>query len=470
MATIGKEVLQQQATEFAAIIDEGFAPASDIVSIQNGQRGASAEAARRWRMTVRGVHYRLESIRRNGFEHIISAAIERYNERKAAEPLREAVRVEMDALEEHRLTREVNRLRAQNKDLLERLANAGDLAASLEGVAEPLEPVSFQRVSKERHQPETALLVLSDLQWGETIDLAVMDGLNSYNPDIARARLARVFAAWADLLTVHWAGPSPERIILALAGDLVSGEIHEELAKTNGLLSIPALRDAAAHICAGIRLLHDALPDAKIDIISVPGNHGRTTRKPESKLYAAHSYDTLCADIVELEFRECGKLPAWLTMWKPSSGDALIWVYGYRVLITHGDRIGSRGGAGFVGTAATVARGFKKLVMDYAGRGITLDFIICGHFHTALQLEEGICNGALPGPSEYSRDLRFRPRPAVQAFITMHPRRGVTQIRWADAGDPAEGDLYAPKAPPVDTKPRFRIPAIGEGAAWLTGS
>lgn len=464
-------VLKQQAEEYAAIIDQGFIPSSDLLSIHQGGPSAHKEAAARWGMTIRGVQYRLDSIRRAGLSHIIDAAIERYAERKAGKPMppKDYAKVEhvhqIDAVEEHRLAREVNRLRQQNKELLERLATAGDFSAALDGVAEPLEPVSFQRVTGGKHQPETAILVLSDLQWGETIDLAVMDGLNSYNPDIARARLARVFASWADLLTRHWAGPPPERIILALAGDLISGEIHEELAKTNGLLSIPALRDAAAHICAGIRLLHDALPDAKIDIISVPGNHGRTTKKPESKLYAAHSYDTLCADIVELEFRESGKLPAWLTMWKPSSGDALIWVYGYRVLITHGDRIGSRGGAGFVGTAATVARGFKKLVMDYAGRGLTLDFIICGHFHTALQLEEGICNGCLPGPSEYSRDLRFRPRPAVQAFITMHPRRGVTQIRWVDAGDPSEGDLYAPKAPPIDTKPRFRIPAIGERAA-----
>jgi hypothetical protein len=458
---------QKQALEYAALIDNGFIPSSDLAAIHNGGPSAIREAATRWRMTARGVQYRLDAIRRAGFSHIIDAATERYNERRHAEPLapKTYAKVELDPLDEHRLEREVKRLRAEKQELLERLAGAGDFMSALEGVAEPLEPVSFQaRKPSAKAQPETAVLVLSDLQWGETIDLAVMDGLNSYSPKIARNRLARVFQVWADLLTSHWAGPPPERIILVLGGDLISGEIHEELAKTNGLLSIPALRDCAAHICAGIRLLREKV-GVPIDVLSVPGNHGRTTRKPESKLYAAHSYDTLCADIIELEFREGGKLPSWLTMWKPSSGDALIWVYGYRVLITHGDRIGSRGGAGFVGTAATVARGFKKLVMDYAGRGITLDFIICGHFHTALQLEEGICNGALPGPSEYSRDLRFRPRPAVQAFIALHPRRGVTQIRWVDAGDPSEGILYEPKAPPLDGgKPRFRIPAIGEPA------
>lgn len=460
------EQYQKQALEYAALVDEGYIPSFDRLAINNGNRSAHTEAAARWGMTVRGVQYRLDAIRRAGFSHIIDAAIERYNERRNAEPLapKEYAKPQIDRVEEHKLEREVKRLRAENHDLLERLADSAALATALDGVADPLEPVSFQPRKSGKGHAETAVLFLSDLQWGETIDLAVMDGLNSYSPDIARNRLARVFQTWADLLTHHWAGPPPERIILILGGDLISGEIHEELAKTNGLLSIPALRDCAAHICAGIRLLRDQV-QAPIEIISVPGNHGRTTRKPESKLYAAHSYDTLCADLIELEFKEGGKWPAWFRMWKPASGDALIWIYGYRVLITHGDRIGSRGGAGFVGTAATVARGFKKLIMDYAGRGLSLDFIMCGHFHTALQLEEGICNGCLPGPSEYSRDLRFRPRPAVQAFVSFHPRRGVTQIRWVDAGDPSEGDLYAPKPLPKDGgKPRFRIPAIGEPA------
>jgi len=367
----------------------------------------------------------------------------------------------VDPIAEHRLKREADRLRRENRDLAERLASAGDFRKALEGVADPLEPVSFQRIISGTGHAETAVLAISDLQWGETIDLAVMDGLNSFNVPIARARMARLFAAFCDLVTRHWAGPPPERVIIVLGGDMISGEIHEELAKTNGLLSIPALRDCAAHICAGIRLVRDTLPGTPIEIISVPGNHGRNTKKTESKLYAAHSYDTLVADLVELEFKEGGRWPEWFTMWKPSSGDALIWIYGYRVLITHGDRIGSRGGAGFVGTAATVARGFKKLIMDYAGRNEPLDFVICGHFHTALQLEEGICNGCFLGPSEYSRDLRFRPRPAVQAFLTFHPKRGLTQMRWISVGDPSEGSLYAPRPIPKSAKPRFRIPAIG---------
>lgn len=450
--------LKQLAQEYAALIDAGAVPSSDRAAIGKGAVSVTTRASQLWGISTRSVGYRLADIKAHGLMQPIEEATLRYYQSFKKPEVDEAP--QLGALEEHRLQREVKRLRAEKGELLTQLAAQSDLSLALEGVAEPLEPVSFQMRSGGKQQGETIILVLSDLQWGEVIDLAAMDGLNCYDPEIARARLHRLFSGWAELATKHWAGPPPERILLLLLGDMISGEIHEELAKTNGLLSIPALRDCAAHICAGIRLLREVV-GVPIDILSVPGNHGRTTRKPESKLYAAHSYDTLLADIVELEFREAGQLPEWLTMWKPASGDALVWVYGYRFLFTHGDRIGSRGGAGFVGTAATVARGFKKLVMDYAGRGVVLDFIICAHFHTALQLEEGICNGCLPGPSEYSRDLRFRPRPAVQAFLTVHPRHGVTQIRWLNVGSPEEGDLYAEKLAPANPINLFGIPHIG---------
>ena len=143
----------------------------------------------------------------------------------------------------------------------------------------------------------------------------------------------------------------------------------------------------------------------------------------------------------------------------PASVDALFSVYGWRVLATHGDRIGSRGGQGFIGPAATAARGMKRISMDYAARGVHLDLILMGHFHTPLQLEEGFVNGCLPGPSEYSRDGRFRPSPARQLWLTLHPRRGVTSTRWINVGVEAEGALYAAPPPDREIRPRWRVPA-----------
>src|SRR5262249_33439944 len=84
------------------------------------------------------------------------------------------------------------------------------------------------------------------------------------------------------------------------------------------------------------------------------------------------------------------------------------------------------------------------------------------------ELEEGFVNGSLPGPTEYSRDLRFRPHPAAQLFLTVHPKRLNPLRRWIDVGVPEEGSLY--DAPPPDRllRPRFRIKAVTEEVAHVS--
>jgi hypothetical protein len=78
-----------------------------------------------------------------------------------------------------------------------------------------------------------------------------------------------------------------------------------------------------------------------------------------------------------------------------------------------------------------------------------------GHFHVPLQLEEGLVNGTLAGPSEFSRDGRYRPHPAMQLMFTVHPRRRIAQIRWIEVGDPSEGSLYQPPPPDAPHSSRF---------------
>lgn len=366
-----------------------------------------------------------------------------------------------DVVVAQRLRDEVARLKKENATLARRAGRAEDLRGQVFGMTrDPIVPVAFAPRDGAAPQSETVILFLSDLHWGESVDLEAMDGLNSYSLAIARARLGRWAQGAADLATKHWSGPPPERVILILGGDMVSGEIHVELAKTNEAKALPAVRDLVGHLTAAIRLIRDAVK-CPIDIISLPGNHGRSTMKPESKQSAETSYDTLVCDFLESTLAgERG-----LTFYKPPSGDALFSVYGWSVFATHGDRIGSRGGMGDIGPAATASRGFNRITRDYAHRGQLLDLILIGHFHTPMMLEAGVVNGSLPGPTEYSRDGRFRPHPAQQMFLAMHPRRKITQMRWIHVGAPGEGALYDAPASAGLSRPRYRVRAVFGAAA-----
>lgn len=344
-------------------------------------------------------------------------------------------------------------MRSRLKTMEQRCVGLEDWRESILGLrALPEAPVSFPARTKSAGERETVVVFLSDLHWSEHVSLAAMDGLNSYNLTIARNRLGRWANAVCDLINNHWSGLAPDRLIIVLGGDLVSGGIHADFLKTDELQPLPAVRDVSDHLQAAILRISQNI-SCPIDVISLPGNHGRSTFKPESKNVSSTSYDMLVSDFLEMGL----KARKGISFYAPVSPDALFSVYGYHVLATHGDRIGSRGGQGFIGPAATAARGFKRIIADYAARGVHVDMIMIGHFHTALMLEEGFVNDSLVGPSEFSRDGRFRPRPAKQLFLVIHPRRFVSQVRWIEVGHPSEGSLYA--APAVDRplRPRFSI-------------
>lgn len=340
------------------------------------------------------------------------------------------------------------RLEAAARSSAER--HAADSVALREGIfrlrATPLEPPHWnpRPDGPSGKTGEAIILPISDIHMGEVIALEQMGGRNSYNEAIARARLERLFASALKLATVHWSGPPPSAIYVPLMGDLVSGEIHDELAKTNDLLAIPAVRAVSEALIAGFDLLLREFPSTPIHVVSVPGNHGRTTRKPEAKGFALDSYDTLVAWTIESWFAARGETR--IKFSAPASGDALCNILGWNILFTHGDRIGSRGGTGFVGVSATATRGMKRLIEDYAAENVIVDVIVMGHFHTPIELEYGFVNGSLPGPSEYGRSLRLKSHPAAQWMLSIHPRRGVAR-RWKIAvGAPEEGSIYRGRA------------------------
>ena len=85
------------------------------------------------------------------------------------------------------------------------------------------------RKSKGKAEAHRATLVafLSDLHAGEVVRPEEMGGYNAFNLNIADLRLQRFFEKTIDLARTYFAGVTYDGIVLALGGDLVSGDIHE---------------------------------------------------------------------------------------------------------------------------------------------------------------------------------------------------------------------------------------------------
>ncbi len=328
----------------------------------------------------------------------------------------------LDPLEARREQGEAQSLRRRVRELEDQLLGERAWRSKMDGLnAAKLEPVDWLPAPHVRRPNVlTPILFTSDFQCGEVIRADEIDGINAYDQHVFAERYQLMIDKTIMLAEENTGATDFPGAVYLRGGDAISGEIHAELAETNDLSAIPALRLLLRHEREGIRRLRDRF--GRVRVISIPGNHGRTTFKPHAKGYTERSYETLLAWWLAEEFASD---PA-VTFLAPPSGDALFDVAGWNFLLSHGDRLGSRGGQGFIGPVATIARGHKKLYDNWTLTGRRVDCILSGHFHTSVKLELGYANGSLAGYSEYARDLRAKPDAAKQWLLFVHPEQMVS--------------------------------------------
>lgn len=273
---------------------------------------------------------------------------------------------------------------------------------------------------------EVPILWGTDRQWGEVVRTEEVQYHNAYDPEIAARRYRTFIEGGIDLCFNHMVDPDYPGIVYLRGGDSISGDISDEFRETNALSPNPAVKDLAEKELWGITKLADAF--GRVVVISVPGNHDRTKLKPPSKRYADLSWDDILSWHLESIFRE--RKDERVSFFTPRSGEARFRVHNTVFLLTHGDRIGSKGGQGFIGPAATIMRGIKKTRDFYARIKKPVDYVLVGHFHTSMELPGGFSCGAAVGFNEYALRLKAEPEPPQQMLFFVHPKRGIT-ARWA---------------------------------------
>lgn len=286
------------------------------------------------------------------------------------------------------------------------------------------------------------LIHLSDLHVGEVVRPEEIGGVNEYNPEIFRRRLRRMISASIGILP-RWASDCKmQGVVVALNGDLISGGIHDELRRTDALTSHEQVNLAADELSAAICHLADAFGNVMVTV--TPGNHGRSTEKTHAKRMAALSYDTMIGNILARDFASDSRVVVNVA----PSADIVFSLFGWSIMQTHGDSMGTGGGQGFAGPELPIVRGGKKVKLAGFATGSHYDVLLTAHFHTSSNPGSMLANGSMIGFNEYAQRIRAVPEPPQQWLALIHERWGLRERMPVVLEDP-----MAPE------RPRIRVPA-----------
>lgn len=273
------------------------------------------------------------------------------------------------------------------------------------------------RKKREKHAA-TALVMLSDLHLDEVVLPAEVSGMNAYNRDIALQRLKRLADGTVRLSHELMSGFKYDGCVVVLGGDLVSGNLHD-LGEFNETHSVIATVDFwVDHLAAFLSDMADQF--GKCHVVSVVGNHGRTTRKPRTKGRVEDNFDWLIARLLQRHFRSDDRFT-----WNiPVSADAHVTVYDTTLLITHGDQ--ARGGSGISGILTPLALLDHRKRKRNSSFGTGHDHMLLGHFHQYIRGPGFTVGGSPKGVDEYAYLNNFGYEEPSAPFMVITPEHKVT--------------------------------------------
>ena len=277
--------------------------------------------------------------------------------------------------------------------------------------------------------PQVVVAPLSDLHVGANVDFEQMSGLNSYDIDIFNKRLYGWATQLLSLVEYRRNIAPVKELVIPMLGDMVSGDIHEELARTNIDNCMQQMIRGANLIAQAIMFL--APHFEKISIPCVVGNHGRKTRKPPMK-----------DKYMDLDYMLYQWVAAYLrnqehiTFSIPKAFLNSFEVGNRNILIMHGDSISGAGSTQAISKGVTGLRAFlqyrntlEDAVFTSQDDMVTqFDSVMMGHFHRIEEIDIGtgtiyIC-GTMKGGDEFAAQRLHAINKPRQLVTYWHPKYG----------------------------------------------
>lgn len=389
--------------------------AAQAIQALKAAGGVLSEAARQLKIPRNTLLSRVDAaVSRFGFTRPEPSRIDRV---KLVEPATPAHLRKISQLEQ-----QVKDLRGQLGAMTTEQVSAHSLLEIIHGCVDgPTKPPAWRFKKSAGSTTGIPLLFASDWHWDEVVDPAQIGGVNAYDHQIAIERAKRCFGTFIDLTCNHMSKPKYDYAVLALGGDMLSGNIHEELRETNAFPIHMSVLSISDHIIAGITAMLDAF--GKVYVPCVVGNHGRIDKKPRAKNRVFDNYDWLVYQIIAKHFKGNHDV----TFDISEGSDIQFDLHNTRYLLTHGDQF--KGGSGIAGALSPLLLGDARKRKRQMSVRRPYDYMLMGHWHQYIMARGIIVNGSLKGYDEYAAQSNFDFELPTQAAWITHPEHGIT-VRW----------------------------------------
>jgi hypothetical protein len=255
--------------------------------------------------------------------------------------------------------------------------------------------------------------IFSDWHIEEEVTEEQTSGLSKYNLDISRDRASLCFSRFLRLIEIEQQNTPINTAVVALLGDFISGDIHEDTSKSALLEPTFAIVRARDYISSGIRYLLEN-SDLNLKIVCHTGNHGRKGMGQLIANEAGNSLEYLMYHFLAAEFKDEKRVEFYI----PHGYHSYLTLYdNFTIRFHHGHAIRYGGGIGGITIPVN-----KAISAWNEGRKADLDCF--GHFHQALDGETFICNGSMIGYNAYGLYIKAKFQEPKQMCFAVHSRLG----------------------------------------------
>ena len=276
------------------------------------------------------------------------------------------------------------------------------------------------------------VLMISDTHYGEVVKPEEVGGVNEYNSEIAERRINYTVDEAIKIIKNDWTAYNTEWLVMPLIGDLLSGDIHEELTESNDIKILPSVMKFADIMIHQIYKLKEEFTSLYLPM--VVGNHGRRHKKPRAKGQVYENYEYLVYKLIEREFNDDENVVIQIS----DMPDMRFDIFNKRFLLTHGHTLGG-GGGGIAGILPLLYRGNYKKQERAISLNNSYDTLLIGHWHQSLFLGRVIVNGCTKGIDEYAlNNLNISNEPPSQNLFMVDRNYGAITYRLPIFCEPAE--------------------------------